>query len=100
MVITNANIYEVEIDPKDVVLETGEIDPSKLKSKPKNWVAYNYALEDYLKFPQFVMAGYKDNDLSRPTFVPCDPEKRITFVVKSDYLWVFIKQLISEIYPH
>jgi len=98
VVVTSANLYEAKFDPKDVDIETGEIDVKKLQCTPKEWVAYNFALPGYLREHLFVLEGFDENN--KPRFAAATTlEKNITFAVNSSYFGKFVEDITKEIYP-
>jgi hypothetical protein len=46
VVVTTANLYSSDIDPGNISLERGAIDPKQLKLKPREWLAVNYSIND------------------------------------------------------
>jgi rhodanese-related sulfurtransferase len=86
IVVTTANLFVADYDPADIKRAAGDIEPDKLKLKPKDWVLYSYPLE----FHESVMA---EGDTEQKGL---RPEKRSTFVVNSSALPNFIKYLIAD----
>lgn len=68
IVITNAVIKTVEYQPDDIDIQTGEIDPKKVKFSEKDWVIFDYPLADDVQ----VRGNYKGSivqPIKRPTII-------------------------------
>ena len=98
VVVTSANLYEAKFEPSDISLKTGEIDTDKFQVEEKEWIAYNYALEDYLQKNMHVLNP--EIDCLKPSVSSYQIPKSLTFVVNSDHFDQFLPSLLKEICPH
>lgn len=89
IVVTTANLFVADYDPKNINRETGDIDLQNLNLISKDWVLYSYPLE----FHEGVIGVYAD----RGGQVRVRPEKRPTFVVNALALPTFINKLLADI---
>jgi len=89
IVVTTANLWIAQYDPKDINKATGEIDTAKLDLVHKDWLLYHYPLA-FHEQTRGILAGSTTNDIIRP-------DKRPTFVVNSVKLPDFVTNLIRDL---
>ncbi len=89
VVVTTANLYVANYNPKEVDSKTGKIEEKNISfGEPKPYITYEFPLPDYLKY-----SGKKTyNTFERREIEELlDIERSTTFIVNSEYWEKFLK---------
>lgn len=74
VLVTTADLYSVQFNPKNVILPEGEINPAQTELSKKKWVTYQFPLPDYLQFSRGI-------------------ERMTTFIVNANYWRDFLEKI-------
>lgn len=81
LVVTTANLYTLEYEPRDIDWVKGEVPADKLKTKSRKWVHFEFPLP-------YSLITRTQGDLG--------PVKRPSFIVNSNEFPTFISELIKD----